>query len=89
MAPQLPTGLPSRLTAGLPVALEAKHHDSVSGASKNEGIFGDIFGNIFGSVFGRTVVIQLSGAAKQQFGDEINVVELAKKVVDFWEQQLT
>ncbi|KAA5545411.1 hypothetical protein FYK55_07100 [Roseiconus nitratireducens] len=67
---------------------EAKHHDTVSGATKNEGVFGSVYGNLFGAVFGREITIELDGDAKEQFGEKINAVELANKVLLFWEQQI-
>lgn len=67
---------------------EAKHHKSVSGATKRLGAFGNAFGNVYGSVFGRGISIQLDGDAKQQYGEEINAVVLARHVLNFWELKL-
>lgn len=68
---------------------EAKHHKSVSGATKNEGVFGNVYGTVFGNVFGREIAIQLEGDARLQYGDEINVVVLARHVLQYWEQAVS
>ncbi len=68
---------------------EAQHHETVSGASKNEGVYGNVFDDVYGNVFGREITIQLDGDARQQYGDDINIVALAKDVLQYWEQQVS
>ena len=68
---------------------EAKHHKSVSGATKSAGVFGNVYGDVYGNVYGREITIQLDGDAKQQYGDKINVVVLARHVLEYWEQAVS
>lgn len=67
---------------------EAKHHNSVSGAQKKGGVFGDVYGNVYGSVYGRGIFIQLEGKAQEQFGNEIDAVELARHILEYWTERI-
>ncbi len=68
---------------------EAKHHTTVSGATKIEGVYENVHGDVYGNVFGREITIQLDGEARQLYGNEISVVVLAKDLLQYWEEQVS
>jgi hypothetical protein len=60
-----------------------KHHKSVSDVVAEEGKF---FGaKFFGDGFFGTLYVQLEGQAASLFGAEVSAVDLASKVLAFWE----
>ncbi|MDP2845470.1 MAG: hypothetical protein Q8N79_05270 [Candidatus Methanoperedens sp.] len=66
---------------------EAKHHKSVSGTSLEKGIFdADIFDNDIFDV--AHLVIYLNGDAAKQLGPSIGAVELARRILEFWENHM-
>lgn len=63
---------------------EAKHHKSVSGTSITQGAFDpNIFQNDAFDV--GHLVIELDGDAAIKLGHSIDVVELARRILEFWE----
>lgn len=66
---------------------EDKHHKSVSRTSLEEGIFDlCIFDNNIFDV--ASLVIYLDGDAATELGPSINAVELARRVLEFWENYI-
>jgi hypothetical protein len=64
---------------------QAKHHKSVVKAEKT-GYFGP--GYFQEDYFGEWLFVELTGEAAAELGKSIRVNELAKKVLDFWRDQL-
>ena len=67
---------------------EAKHHTSVRGALKNRGVYGNSYPNTYQNAHPREILIQLDGDAREAYGDSINVVDLARETLEFWEAVL-
>lgn len=67
--------------------VEAKHHKSVSGTSIAQGAFDpNIFQNDAFDV--GHLVIDLDGDAAKKLGLSIEVVELARRILEFWENYI-
>jgi hypothetical protein len=71
--------------------VEAKHHKSVKDTRKTGGYWGASYwasGVFAGSFWGKgALVVQLEGEAETQFGSSIGVVDLAERIVSFWESR--
>jgi hypothetical protein len=64
---------------------DANRHKSVSSMHRRGGLFGT--GPWFGSWFGGTgLFVELAGDAAAHFGQSIGAIELAEKVLDYWEK---
>ena len=64
---------------------EAKQHQSVAGARKSSGVFGNAYPNTFLNAHPRGIIIKLEGAAEDTYGDSMYAVDLARKTLQFWE----
>lgn len=65
---------------------EAKHHKSVSGTSSKGAFDPNIFDNDAFDV--ARLEIDLDGDAAKQLGSSIEVVELARRILEFWENHM-
>ncbi len=69
--------------------VEARHHKSVTSTGTGGGHFGS---NHFASyafanaAFGRRLIVRLDGEAEKQIGPAIRMVDLAKRIMDYWEK---
>jgi len=85
-------GVCSHLATGAKhLEVEAPHHDSVSSTGTAGGYFPasyfppHYFSNAYFGA-GRRLVVKLQGAAARDLGPCIGVVELAEKVMDYWDK---
>ena len=67
---------------------EAKHHESVSGALKNKGIFANSLPNVLPNAHPSKILIELDCDARNAYGDSISVVDLASLTLQFWEAEI-
>lgn len=70
--------------------IEAQHHDSVAGTGRVGGHFGarSFRANYFAALrTGGFLAVRLDGAAAATYGEWITVLDLAKKVLDYWDSQ--
>lgn len=67
--------------------VEAKHHDTVQSSGRRRGWHGSWAGGPwFGPWFGGScLVIHLKGDAEQALGPAISAIDLATKIMEFWE----
>lgn len=69
--------------------VESKHHKSVASTRNQLGWFGNYFGNYFGSYFGRVgLLVELDGDAALQYGKTVGAVDLAEKLLAYWNAQV-
>ena len=64
---------------------EAKHHQSVTGAVKSSGVYGNAYPDTYLDVHPRGIIIRLEGDAEDTYGDSMYAVDLARKTLQFWE----
>lgn len=65
------------------------HHKSVNDTNTTKGYFSNYFPKYYfpSDYFGGGVlIVQLDGDAKKEIGDNIVVLDLAKRVLDYWEK---
>ena len=67
--------------------VEAIHHKSVSGTSSKSLFNSKMFNNKVFNVMSR-LVIDLKGDAAKQLGPSIDVSELARQILEFWEHHM-
>jgi hypothetical protein len=65
--------------------VEAKHHKSVVATQRRSGYFGRYMGHWFGHSMGaRGLFVVLDGSAATHLGQSISAVELARRVMAYW-----
>jgi hypothetical protein len=72
--------------------VEAKHHVVVKATRNQPGWFGNWFGthtgNYIGSYFGYSgLLLELDGGAAREFGKTIRAVDIAEKLLSYWDAQ--
>lgn len=71
--------------------VEAKHHSSVIDTAKTGGYWGARYwaSNYWSRKYFAKggVIITLQGDAEQQLGSTVSAVELARRIIEFWEQR--
>ena len=55
---------------------------------KSSGVYGDAYPDTYHNVHPRGIIISLEGDAKDTYGDSMYAVDLARKVLQFWENDL-
>jgi hypothetical protein len=68
--------------------VERSHHKSVAKTSNQLGAWGNAFGDAWGASFGRVgLIIELEAQAAGVFGQSVKAVDLAEKLLTYWDSQ--